>query len=133
MLGVSDIAELSGWILPDGTWIAVEEWWHLAALFDMRDTGMEILCTEESLRVLASGDEGQIRHHVATLGFVKLSRKIVDAYSLSNGQLRTLQGLLQFCDLESEFGLLQEANTEIKPVSVDRVMKLKNPKVLFSR
>ena len=133
MPGVINIAELSGWILPDGTWIAVEEWWHLSALFDLRDTGMTPLTTKDSLTVLAGGDEAQIRHHVAELGFVKISRSLIDAYTLSSSQLRTLQELLEFCDLESELGLLQSANAEIKQISVARILKLKNPAALFTR
>ena len=133
MPGVINIVELSGWILPDGTWMAVEEWWHLSALFDLRDTGMTPLTTKQSLAVLAGGDEAQIRHHVAELGFVKISRSLIDAYTLSSSQLRTLQELLEFCDLESELGLLQSANAEIKQISVARILKLKNPAALFTR
>lgn len=131
MHGVTRIEHLSGWLLPEGDWIAVEEWWHISALYDLRDTGYAPLATEASRIVLEAGEEAAIRHHVATLGLIKISRKMIDAYMMNGAQLRTLKGLLEVCDLEAELGLLTGHNGQVRNVSVSRLLKLRNPELLF--
>lgn len=132
MLGISEVKALSGWILPDGTWTSVDEWWHLTALFDLLESNYSYLSNPESREIFATGDEAQIRHHVAQLGFAKLSRGVLDSYALTSPQLNTLQNLLKLCDLESELGLLNcLLNSEIRLVSVGRILKLKKASSFF--
>lgn len=130
MHGVTDLSGLSGWILPCGSWLAVQEWWHLSALFDLRDEGHTALQGEEARMILDSGDEAIIRDFAARMGFVKISRCVVDAYALSELQLVTLQGLLEVCDLEAELTLLIAGGAQ-KAITVARLLKLRRASHLF--
>jgi|GEM_PF-621111 len=130
MHGVSNVRELSGWILPDGTWRSVPEWWHISALFDLRDEGHTSLTCQTARATLDSGDEAQIRDLAARRGFAKVSRGMLDAYSFTDTQLATLQDLLEICDLEAELTLLSEDGAQ-RIVSVARLLKLRRAAALF--
>lgn len=125
--------DLSGWILPDGTWLPVDEWWHIAALYDLRDSGYTALLSLRSESILLGGDEALIRSHAADLGFVKVSRRLLDAYSMNQAQLKTLQEQLIYCDLEAEFGILNGDKGVVRTISVARLLKLRNPLLLWNR
>ncbi|WP_186647888.1 hypothetical protein [Fluviispira vulneris] len=125
------LSEISGWILPCGKWHSTEEWWHINALYDLRDSGLSSLQEKTTLSILANGDEAQIRDHVAHLGFIKISRCQLDGVNMSRQQLATLQSLLFLCDPEQEIGILIGNTGIIKNVNISRIMKLKNPTVLF--
>jgi hypothetical protein len=131
MNGVTKLQELSGWILPDGKWKEVPEWWHLSALFDLRDEGHPDLQCAESKEILSGGDEALIRDLAARKNFAKVSRCLVDAYALSELQLATLQALLECCDLEAELTVLSFGGVQ-KTLSVARFLKLKRAHHLFA-
>lgn len=130
MHGVTSLQSLSGWILPCGTWQAVQEWWHVSALFDLRQAGLEALQCEDSERVLASGDEALIRDFAARKGLAKVSRGMLDAYTLNDAQLATLKSLMEVCDLEEELTLLMEGGAQ-RSIPVARLLKLRRAAVLF--
>ncbi|KAB8028119.1 hypothetical protein [Fluviispira multicolorata] len=123
--------EISGWILPCGKWYDTEEWWHINALYDLRDSGLNELQNLSTLNILSGGDEAQIRDHVASLGFIKISRNQLDGVQMSRQQLSTLQSLLLLCDPEQEVGILIGNTGIIKNINISRIMKLKNPVLLF--
>lgn len=125
------LSDISGWILPNGQWHSTEEWWHINALYDLRDEGLAELQGAEASAVLSRGDEGEIRDFVARLGFVKISRNQIDAVQMTRNQLSTLQNLLLLCNPEQEIGILLGSTGMLKQVEVSRVMKLKNPALLF--
>ena len=121
---------ISGWILSEGKWFPTEEWWHIQAIYDLRDEGYPDLQTKETKAILAEGDESKIRDHLANIGFIKISRCQIDGIKLNKKQLYTLQNLLSLCNPEDEIGILGRNGT-LKFLSIARVMKLKNPEVLF--
>jgi hypothetical protein len=124
--------DLSGWILPDGTWQACEEWWHIPVLYDLRDADHAALTSIEARQILDSGIEEKIRNFAALAGFIRISRNLIDAAGLSHEQLLTLQHLLEFCDLDAEIGLLgPNPNGSVRQVTIERILKTRNPNALF--
>ena len=130
MHGVTSLQSLSGWILPCGTWKAVQEWWHLSALFELRDAGHQAFLCAESKGILDSGDEALIRDLAARKGLAKVSRGVLDAYTLNDAQLATLKSLMEVCDLEEELTLLSEGGAQ-RNIAVARVLKLRRAATLF--
>ena len=126
----STLQAISGWILPNGTWREVPEWWHLTVLYDLRDEGLDILQGEQVQRWLNAGDEGEIRHEAAKLGLVKVSRSSIDAYTMNDAQLVTLQGLFDCCSLEDEVTIIIEGGAS-RRWSITRILKLKKPAAIF--
>lgn len=122
--------KISGWILTDGTWYPTDEWWHISAIYDLKDQGYPCLQRQDTYEVLNSGDESIIREHLAILGFIKISRSQIDGIKITNMQLATLQNLLSLCNPDDEIGLLG-SNGAIKYIRIARIMKLKNPNALF--
>ena len=123
--------ELSGWILPDATFVHVAEWWHVSYLYDLRDNGMPLLQEPTALATLAEGDESNIRNLAAQLGFVKISRGEIDANGMTESQLSALQCELELFDPSFEFRLLINGGQTIKTISIDRLMKLKSARNVF--
>lgn len=121
---------ISGWILSEGKWYPTDEWWHINAIYDLQDKGHPDLQDKETKKILLEGDESKIRGHVSSLGFIKISRSQIDGVKLNRQQLSTLQSLLSLCDPEDEVSILGN-NGILKFMSVSRIMKLKNPHVLF--
>lgn len=126
-----DPSKISGWILPDGTFQEVEEWWHVSYLYERRDAGDADLNDAISLEVLTDGDESAVRDLAAKKGYVKISRGEIDAYTMTAAQLRQLQGLLDLCDPEFEFRVLVEGGKTLRNISIGRLMKIRNPQLLF--
>lgn len=104
----------------------------MACLYDLRDSGrVPGLLDPACVAVLEGGDESSIRDMAAKLGFVKISRGEIDAYALSDAQLRTLQSSLEDFDPEFEFRLLIAGGQQVQLISVDRILKLRSAQVLF--
>jgi hypothetical protein len=108
----------------------VQEWWHLSMLFELRDEGHPLLTCAQSAAVLATGDEALIRDLAARKGLAKVSRSILDAYTLNDAQLTTLQGLLDICDLDAELTLLSQGGRQ-KTITIARLLKLRRAGGLF--
>lgn len=121
---------LSGWVLPDGTWHPTREWWHISALYELQQENLSELNTPRAKRILKEGCEESIRNFVAEIGFVKISRRQIDASSLNHAQLCTLKNLFNLLSLDEEFLLLMPSGKE-KVWPIERIMKLKNPSALF--
>jgi hypothetical protein len=131
MVGVTDIKALSGWILPDAVWQPAEEWWHVSALYDLMEQKPQHF--NDGLRdALKSGDEARIRRSASEAGFIKISRQQFDLISISIGQLRTLQKLVEFIDPEDEFTVLLEHGMRQKKISVERLIKLKSTQPILA-
>lgn len=131
MVGVTDIKALSGWILPDAVWQPAEEWWHVSALYDLMEQKPQHF--NDGLRdALKSGDEARIRRSASEAGFIKISRQQFDLISISIGQLRTLQKLVEFIDPEDEFTVLLEHGMRQKNISVGRLIKLKSTQPILA-
>ncbi|APJ04692.1 hypothetical protein [Silvanigrella aquatica] len=122
--------KISGWILADGEWYPTDEWWHINAIYDLRDKGHPDLQSKVTNDILQDGDESKIRDHLAELCFIKISRSQIDGIKLNRKQLVTLQNLLSLCDPEAEIGILG-SNGILKFISIGRIIKLKNPQILF--
>ena len=122
--------DLSGWILPDGAWLPVAEWWHINAIYELSTTHKAFAFSATLSAALATGDEAVIRHELALAGFAKVSRGILDTYSLSDAQLVTLQEQLLFFDSSEEILILREGGSE-KRTTLERVLKLKRSHLLF--
>jgi hypothetical protein len=118
------LENLSGWILPDGSWRPVEEWWHVSALYDYISEGLLFARTEEYKNTLNNGDETKIRHFAATIGLVKIGKNIIDAYNINSAQLKTIQELYNLCKPETELEWLQE-NGKRTFITVEKIMKCK--------
>ncbi|MEN9825178.1 MAG: hypothetical protein RI953_923 [Pseudomonadota bacterium] len=125
MVGVTDIKSLSGWILPDGTWQPAEEWWHVSALYDLKDLKPEFFPSALT-DALKTGDETSIRRAASEAGFIKISRQQFDLVAITIHQLRTLQKLVEYIDPEAEFIVLLEHGNRQKQLSVGRLLKLKS-------
>jgi hypothetical protein len=133
MSKVLDPAQLSGWILPDGSWLEVDAWWHLNSLYDLRAQGRVAgLCDPEPAAILDVGDEAAVRDMAARLGFVKISRGEIDAYALLDHQLKTLQHVLEEFDPSFRFRLIIMGGERIDHVSIERIMKLRSARLLFA-
>ncbi|WP_397601230.1 hypothetical protein [Silvanigrella sp.] len=122
--------KISGWILTDGKWHPTEEWWHINAIYDLKENGYPVLQSKETKEILMEGDESKIRDHLAVLGFIKISRSQIDGIKLNISQLVTLQNLLSLCNPDDEIGILG-SNGVLKFIRISRIMKLKNPDALF--
>jgi hypothetical protein len=131
MVGVTDIKSLSGWILPDGVWQAAQEWWHVSALYDLKEQQPHIF-TERLTEALQNGDEAAIRRAASEAGFVKISRQQFDFVSITLNQLRTLQKLVEYIDPDTEFIVLLEHGNRQKKISVERLLKLKSVQPLLA-
>lgn len=125
MDGVIKLKELSGWILPDGHWLPAEEWWHVSALYDLKENTPQHF-SESLCEAMQGGDEAKIRRSASEAGFVKISREQMDLISLSSAQLRTLQRLIELIDPEAEFIVLLEHGNRQKNMSVERILKLRS-------
>ena len=132
MLGANRAEDLSGWIFPDGRWYPCENWWHVAALYDLRDEGMQELQNPETAKFLAEGDEAKIKEHMAECGFIKVSRKFIDGCHMTEQQLKKLQELLFLCDLECEFAYLLRKTNAVERITVQKILKMRRP-ILFSQ
>lgn len=132
---MADPSKISGWILPRGEWVEVEEWWHISYLYELKDDpnlpGSEHFQTQQGKEVLKRGDESEIRDFAATVGFVKLSRGEIDSYGMTSKQLTTLKELIEWCDPDFEFRLLIRGGQVVKPIAVDRLLKLRSSTRLF--
>jgi hypothetical protein len=125
MDGVTKLQDLSGWILPDGSWKPAEEWWHVSVLYDLETEQCNAL-TEDLKAALKSGDEALIRRSAANAGFIKISRQQLDLVSLNLNQLRTIQHLLELMNPDEELTLLLEHGHRQKKISVERMLKLRS-------
>ncbi|MEY2987805.1 MAG: hypothetical protein RJB13_1326 [Pseudomonadota bacterium] len=125
MDGVTKLQELSGWILPDGSWKPAEEWWHVSVLYDLESEQCTAL-NEELRGALKSGDEALIRRSAANSGFIKISRQQLDLISLNLNQLRTIQRLLELMNPDEELTLLLDHGHRQKKMSVERMLKLRS-------
>lgn len=126
----NNLNSISGWILTEGKWYPTEEWWHLKAIYDLQDDGYPKLQSNETKKILLDGDEMKIRDHLASLGFIKISRSQIDGDTLNHQQLLTLKNLLTFCNPEDEVCFLRKDGS-LKFKTVSRILKLKNPLLLF--
>jgi hypothetical protein len=124
------VVEVSGWIFPDGQWRSVEEWWHLNAIYEWRDKNDPFASLPSLQPALNSGDEASIRHALASEGFAKISRGVLDTYTFSDLQLRTLQTQLEDFDYQEELVWVAEGAVE-KKMSLERLLKLKRAAALF--
>ncbi len=131
-LVIEKVEDLSGWILPDGKWQACDDWWHIPVLYDLRDANYPCLTSPEARKILHSGVEESIRDFASSLGFFRVSRKMIDGRSMTLNQLATLQSLLEFCNLDSEIGLLgPDPNGPVRTTTVEKILKSRNPQALF--
>lgn len=129
---IEKVEDLSGWILPDASWHACDDWWHIPVLYDLRDSNYPCLTSSEARKILNSGIEETIRDFAASLGFFRVSRKLLDGRAMTLEQLVTLQGLLEFCDPDSEVGLLgPDSNGPVRTTTVEKILKTRNPQALF--
>lgn len=126
-------SKISGWILPDGHFESVEEWWHLNYLYELSETGSQLFSDVTSREILQSGDESAIRHLAAERALVKISRGEIDGYSMSDCQLRTLQSLLELSNPDFEFRIIgrDPSSRDLRKVSVARILKLRSASSLF--
>jgi hypothetical protein len=131
MDGVTEIKEISGWILPDGHWQPAEEWWHVSALYDLKEQ-FPVHFSDNLQDALSGGDESKIRRAASEAGFVKISRQQMDLISLTLQQLRTLQRLVELIDPEAEFMVLLEHGNRQKNIAVGRLLKLKSVSPLLA-
>jgi hypothetical protein len=116
--------KVSGWILPDGTWFECRPWEHIKVA-----KSMVWLQTERPKNLLLNEtwdhpDEEQIRDALAQLGMVKVCYHMVDADSLSPRQLRMLQQVYGFHNLDSEIEFIGRIRGKIQ---VRILMKLRDP------
>ncbi len=129
---IEKVEDLSGWILPNAAWKECEDWWHIPVLYDLRDANYKPLATPEARQVLDSGIEETIRDFASTAGFFRISRKMIDGRSMTLAQLVTLQSLLEFCNPDSEIGLLgPDSNSPVRTTTVEKILKTRNPQALF--
>jgi hypothetical protein len=118
------LEQLSGWILPDGSWRPVEEWWHVSALYDYISEGLDFALTDFFQSTLKEGDEAKIRDMASKAGLVKVGKRIIDAYVISTLQLRTLQEIYALCSPDTELEWLQEGGVSTVLV-VSKLLKLR--------
>jgi len=52
MLDNKYLNEISGWILTDGKWHPIDEWWHINAIYDLKETGYPPLQNKETNAIL---------------------------------------------------------------------------------
>lgn len=131
MVGVTELNNISGWILPDGQWRPAEEWWHVSALYDLFEENPQLF-SHVLQDAMKSGDEARIRRAASESGFVKISRQQLDLVSLTVQQLRTLQKLVELIDPEAEFIILLEHGHRQKNIAVERLLKLRSVTPLLS-
>lgn len=130
-----DLPQQSGWILPDGRWFPTEDWWHIAGIYELLETGEPHLQLPSLLESLKQGDEQAIREELSFAGFVKVSRLNLDFATLTNSQLTTFQFILaHFPIMETIVHLIHyEDRKSIKAAFLPawRVLKLKESSALW--
>jgi hypothetical protein len=65
------------------------------------------------------------------LGFVKISRGEIDAYAMTDRQLKTLQDEIVMFDPEFEFRLLIGGGQRIQMMTIGRRIKMRSARGLF--
>lgn len=128
---VSHPNQLSGWLLPTGEWHPCEDWWHLTALYDLRDAGLAELSSPVAHEILGRGREEEIRDFVAGAGFVRISRSLIDGHALTHRQLLTLQGLVEFCEPNTEIEVLDSKRGVSVRMTIARILKFRSPLHFF--
>jgi hypothetical protein len=123
------VYSISGWIQPDGKWHPSDEWWHISAIYELKDLGCPYLQDTVTNKILKEGDEIKIKKHISDIGFIKISRAQIDGNISNTEQLFALQNLLSLCNPDEEIGILGH-NGVLKNIRIARIMKLKNPRVL---
>lgn len=131
-LCVATLAELSGWLLPDGRFVAAAEWWHLNALYELRDGGDSCMDSAALLEELRRGDEDAIKLQAARSGFVKCSKHGIDGMRLTDAQLVTLQGLLGLCAPDEEVQVFHTEGGALRRMSVQRLLKLRRAELVYT-
>jgi hypothetical protein len=120
--------------MPDGQWNPCEEWWHIPVLYDLRDSGFEPLRTSDAKQALDSGEEGVIRDFAAELGFVRVSRHMIDGKTFSQEQLASLKELLELCSPDEEIEILgPNPAGPVRRMTVERILKLQNASLIFPK
>lgn len=127
------VSECSGWILPEGRFVPVEEWWHVSGLYDLKDQNYPLFQSDIAQKIFQNGNEESIRNFAAQVGLVKIGRGQLDGEKFNEQQLVTLKLLIQFLDPEFEFEILSPSVGLIKKMSVDRILKVKNTNVIFAK
>jgi hypothetical protein len=121
-----------GWILPCGSWRSTAPFWHIMALYDLRDEERyPCLTTPKAQSVLQTGDEGIIRNWVAQQGFVKLSPYFIDGISLNPKQLETLQECLGLLSPDDSIQIYHPTQGLLKTLTVRKLLKMKNSALVF--
>ncbi len=128
---VFSIENLSGWLLPEGRFVPTEDWWHVNGLYDLKDNCYPLFQTQKALEIFKAGEEEPIRNLASELGLLKIARGQIDGEKINLQQLNTLKKLLELLDPELEFEILTPQIGLLKKVSVFRLLKIKNPEVLF--
>lgn len=82
---------VSGWILPDGTWVECMPWEHIRVAKDIAWVQQQRTASSELEAHWDDPDDEKIRGSLARLGLVKVCYHLVDADSLTNRQLKRLQ------------------------------------------
>jgi hypothetical protein len=115
---------VSGWILPDGSWLDCYPWEHirfaksLPLTLELRETDAELAELWDHL------DEERLRSCLARLGFVKVCYHMVDADFLSGRQLRMLQQVYGFHPLETELEFIGRIRGRLE---LRLLMKMRDP------
>jgi hypothetical protein len=124
---------ISGWILPDGRWIETKEWWHISALYDLKDEQYAPLQSTKAQQIFQEGDEESIRNFASELGFIKVSQTIIDGEIMTKIQLDTLKNLLLIFNPDFEISVYTSKSGFIKKISVKRIFQLKNSTLFFKK
>ena len=114
---------VSGWILPDGTWLPCNPWEHIRAAKQIHFLIEEKEKHLELARTWADPDEEKLRTCLASMGFVKVCYHLVDADGFNNRQLRQLQELYSLLSPDDEIEFIGRIQLRL-PVRL--LLKLKD-------
>ena len=93
---------VSGWILPDGSWLECRPWEHITFAKSLPWVNEQKSKDPELLMLWDNQDEERLRQCFGRLGMGKVCYHLIDADFLNLRQLRMLQQVYGFFSLEEE-------------------------------
>jgi hypothetical protein len=118
---------VSGWILPDGSWVECRPWEHIRAAKSLPVVSAQRDSDRELDELWSDPDDEKLRSCLARLGLIKVCYHLVDADFITPRQLRMLQQVYGFHSLEDEIEFVGRIRGRVE---LRVLMKMRDPERL---
>jgi hypothetical protein len=118
---------VSGWILPDGSWVECHPWEHVRTAKSLPVVLEQRGKDPELVGLWDDPDDEKLRGCLARIGLVKVCYHLVDADTLTPRQLRMLQQVYGFHSLDEEIEFIGRIRGRVE---LRILMKIRDPERL---